>query len=98
MQMLAFISQTQTSSTGSEVRITNAVVFVKEQNNPHDQHAILVCQSDGPIGYLYRGKIQSMVNDWLDNGKQVCGYISFINKHHPDVNHDGLKIDIAFYE
>ena len=81
-----------------EVYITGAVVFAKEPNNPQDQRAILVCQSDGPIGYLYRGKIQSMVNDWLDSGKQVFGYISYINKSHPNANKDGIKIDVAFYK
>ena len=80
-----------------EAQITGAVVFAKEPNNPHDHNAVLVCQSIGPIGYLYRGNIQSMVNDWLDSGKQVFGYISYLNKSHPNINKDGIKIDIAFY-
>lgn len=81
-----------------EAELLGVVVFAKEPNNPYDQRAILVAQSIGPVGYLYRGRIQNMVNDWLDKGKQVFGYISYLNMYQENVNKDGLKIDIVFYE
>lgn len=73
------------------------VVFFQEPNNQYDNRAVAVCQSQGPIGYLYRGKNQDMANYWLDNGKKVIGYISYFDPTRPDANKNGLKIDIAFY-
>lgn len=74
-----------------------SVVLWQDSSNPYDNRAVAVCQSNGPIGYLYRGKIQDIVNDWLDDGRRVFGYISYIDPARPDADKNGLKIDIVFY-
>lgn len=74
-----------------------AVALFQEPGNVYDNKAVAVCQSRGPIGYLYRGKIQDFANDWLGKGGKIYGYISYIDPSRPDANKNGLKIDIAFY-
>ena len=83
-------------SSPEAVPLGNVVCF-QDPGNKYDNKAVAVCQSCGPIGYLYRGKIQDMANDWMDNGKKVIGFISYFDPTRPDANKNGLKIDIAFY-
>ncbi len=84
-------------SSSPEAIPLQGVALFQDSNNVYDNKAVAVCQSCGPIAYLYRGKIQDMANDWLGSGRKVYGYISYIDPSRPDANKNGLKIDIVFY-
>ena len=84
------------SSSPEAIQLQGVALF-QDPNNVYDNKAVAVCQSCGPIAYLYRGKIQDMANDWLGSGRKVYGYISYIDTSRPDANKNGLKIDIYFY-
>ena len=44
------------------------IYLIQEPDNPYDENAVLVCgEDDRKLGYLYRGKMQRMVNDYLEN-------------------------------
>ena len=45
-----------------------SIQFVKEPENKYDSNAVCAVYKGKRVGYLYRGKLQSMVNDWLDRG------------------------------
>ena len=75
-----------------ELSAGDTVTFQKEPDNQYDENAILVFHQSGPIGYLKRGTIQSMVNDWIDENKSVVAKIHSINPYEYKI-----FIDMAFY-
>lgn len=83
--------------SGSEIVPPNAVELCQDPYNPYDNKAVAVCQRGETIGYLYRGKIQAMANDWIDRCQGIECYISFVDASRYDADKNGLKIDIAFY-
>lgn len=74
----------------------NRVIFVQEPKNPHDKNAVLLmfAPQRAPIGYLRRGKIQDMVNDYIKHGDKVVARVSFY-RFNPVPE---MKIDIAFFK
>ena len=74
------------------------VTFRQEPENKYDSQAVAVVIGRKRIGYLYRGRLQDMANDWIDRGDSVSGRISSISPYSYDVKKDGIKIDLYFYE
>lgn len=68
------------------------VSFVQEPQNTYDSHAIKVVLGGKRIGYLYRGVIQDMANDFINAGLPYVACISGLN---PDTNE--IYLFIAFY-
>lgn len=54
---------------GKEIR------FVKEPNNPYDEHAIKIFLDDKDIGYVHRGQTQNMINGWKKKGEPIKAFI-----------------------
>lgn len=52
--------------------------FVQEPTNEYDNKAIAVYLNKTKIGYVYRGKIQDMLNDWISRKDIYYGYINKI--------------------
>lgn len=50
--------------------------FVQETDNPHDNNAIAIYFDDVKLGYVFRGNIQDMLNDWILHGHYFFGYIN----------------------
>lgn len=78
---------------GTEVG--NRIVFVQEKNNEYDPNAVLLLlvPQKRKLGYLYGGKLQQMVNDYLNRGDKVTARISQITSM-PAQN---VLIDMVFY-
>lgn len=73
----------------------NRVIFYQEPNNPYDNKAVLLMfvPQKKPFGYLHRGKIQDMVNEYIRRDDKVVARVSYYQfKPQPK-----MKIDIAFF-
>lgn len=77
------------------INIGDRVVFVQEKDNEYDENAVLllVVPQKRKLGYLYGGKLQQMVNDYLNRGDKVTARISQINNNSVDL----VCIDMVFY-
>lgn len=53
-----------------------AITFKQEPSNPHDKNAVAVYLENKKIGYVYRGKIQDMINDFIKRGDLILGYLN----------------------
>lgn len=69
------------------------VRFIQEKDNPHDSAAVAIYLNDHKIGYIYRGGIQDMTNDWIERNHFFIGYI---NKY--SVAEKKATIKIGFYK
>lgn len=70
-----------------------ALTFKQEPENPHDEKAVAVYLNDIKIGYIYRGLIQDMFNDYTNRGWIVMGYL---NKY--SVAEEKATYKIGFYK
>lgn len=52
------------------------VEFVKEPANQYDKNAVAVHLNGAKIGYVFKGTVQDMINDYLRRGWKVAGYIN----------------------
>lgn len=67
--------------------------FVQEPENEYDAKAVAIYTIVGEkVGYLYKGKLQDMANDYLRMGFPVWGAISSI-----DTDENKYQICVAFY-
>ncbi len=69
------------------------VTFVQETNNTYDSAAVAIYLNDHKLGYIYRGGIQDMINDWI---KRKHFFIGYINKY--SVANKSATIKIGFYK
>lgn len=69
------------------------LIFKQEPENPHDEKAVAVYLNSTKIGYIYRGTIQDMFNDYTKRGWIVFGYL---NKY--SVNNNKATYKIGFYK
>lgn len=74
-----------------------SLTFKQEPSNKYDPRSVAVRLKGKRIGYLYRGKLRDMVNDWLERGDKVRGRISLIHYGAKDKSKYGVRIDIDFY-
>lgn len=70
-----------------------SVDFVQEPENQYDNHAVRVMQYGIKLGYLHRGKIQDLTNNYLKKGNKIIGFVSQL-----DYQNGVISIDIAYYE
>lgn len=73
----------------------DTLYVAKEPTNPHDDRAVILshCPTGEKLGYLYRGKLQEMANDFLSRlGDFVIGRVYDID----DLSRS-VWIDLAFY-
>ncbi len=69
------------------------IAFIAEPENPYDSSAISILLDGEKIGYVYRGKVQDMINDWLKRNDYFIGHI---NKYSIENNKATYKI--GFYK
>lgn len=79
-----------------DVKIGNRVAFIQEKNNEADPKAVLLIfvPQRKRFGYLFRGKMQDMVNDYLNRGNKVVARLSHLSFK----PYKTVKIDIAFFK
>lgn len=56
-----------------------SVKFVIEPQNNYDPNAIYAESGGIKLGYLYRGKLQDMTNDFIRQGNPITSHITLIN-------------------
>lgn len=69
------------------------ISFISEPDNIYDSSAVSILLDGKKIGYVYRGKVQDMINDWLKRNDYFTGYI---NKYSIENNNATYKI--GFYK
>lgn len=77
----------------SSIGLYDDLVFKQEPENSYDNKAVAVYHNYKKIGYLYKGKMQDMANDFIARGDKVTGFISGI--HAPSGK---IKMHVAFYK
>ena len=77
------------------INIGDRVVFVQEKDNEYDENAVLllVVPQKKRLGYLRRGKLQDMANDYLSRGDKISARVSLIYKD----PFPSVYIDMVFY-
>lgn len=69
------------------------LTFSPEPENEYDNKAVAIFLDEAKVGYVYKGKIQDMLNDWIKRNDFFRGYINKINKPENFVTYK-----IAFYK
>lgn len=60
----------------SLIEVGKCISLQTEPSNPYDKNAVAVYRMNVKVGYLYRGKLQDMANDYLHRYEdEVFGYI-----------------------
>lgn len=85
---LAFADTSVLTGNGGKV-----ITFKQEPENEYDKNAVAVYLNDIKVGYLYRGKTQDMVNDWIRRNNPFWGYVNKI-----DTVNNKATIKIGFYK
>lgn len=69
------------------------ITFCQEPENQYDTNAIAIYLCNEKIGYVYRGRIQDMINDWIKRNHLFCGHI---NKY--SITNNSASYKIGFYK
>lgn len=86
-ESLAFANTSVLTGNGGKV-----ITFKQEPDNEYDKNAVAVYLNDTKVGYLYRGRTQEMVNDWISRDMPFWGYVNKI-----DTANNKATIKIGFY-
>ena len=66
----------------TKLQIGMEVELKQEPNNQYDNKAIAILANDEKIGYMYKGKLKDMANDFINDMKSyVFGYITEIKNN-----------------
>lgn len=77
----------------SQLHIHDEITFAKEPTNAYDSNAVAVFDKarNIKVGYLYKGSLQDMVNDFISGGHPIRSRIT-------DITPEGkIQIEAAFY-
>ena len=89
-------------SAAEGIEYAQVAILEREPDNKFDPGAVAVyARCSGSlvkIGYLYRGRIQNMANDWLKSDAPIFCQFSRADKQDANASKDGFKINIAFYK
>lgn len=79
-----------------DIKIGNKVVLIQEPSNEVDNKAVLLIfvPQRRKFGYLFRGKLQDMANDYINRGDKIVARLSYL-QFKP---YKTVKIDIAFFK
>lgn len=69
----------------------NPVELVQEPENNYDNKAIMVLYNDEKIGYIFKGKLQGMINDFINRGDDVSAELS-------KADDNGVYINIEMFK
>jgi len=68
------------------------VELIQEPTNKHDKNAVMIMANGVKFGYVYKGKLQDMVNDFINSDYPIFSCVTTIN---PTDNI--IKIFLGFY-
>lgn len=77
-----------------EAMLNNKLYFAQEPTNIHDNKAvaIILIPQRKKLGYLYRGKLQDMANDYIRRGDKIKARITYVNHSTKEV-----KMSLSFF-
>lgn len=75
-----------------KIELRDKIRFKQESTNKYDENAITINVNDYKLGYVYKGKMQDMINDYLNKNYRIFATISKINEVE-----NSIKYDIDFY-
>lgn len=69
------------------------VFFIREDDNVYDERAILAFSETGkPLGYIYRGGMQDMIHDFMDEGLPIISVLESV-----DSSSRNVSLSVFFY-
>lgn len=72
------------------VKVGDYLNLVQEPENPYDHRAVRVETLSGrKLGYMYRGKLQDMANDFIDRGDEITVTVDWVSS-------DALTFSVVF--
>lgn len=79
-----------------DIKIGNRIVLIQEPTNEADSKAVMLMfvPQRKKLGYLYRGEMQDMANEYINNGDKVVARLSYLQFKPCKV----VKIDLAFFQ
>ncbi len=78
--------------------VEGAIVSLRQEpENTYDHRAVAVVIGRKRIGYLFKGKLQDMANDWLDRGDAVSGRVVRVDPEAYDAKMNAVRINLYFY-
>lgn len=79
----------------NESKLNNKLYFIQEHSNRYDNKAIaiILIPQKKKLGYLYRGKLQDMANDYIRRDDKIKASITYINYSKKQV-----KISLSFFQ
>lgn len=69
------------------------IKFELDPTNQHDDKAIKILCNDIFLGYVYKGKEQDMIHDWIKKSQPIYAVVTSIDKEN-----NNIKFYIAFYK
>ena len=89
--LLAYVQKT--APDYSKLRLCDEVSLKLEPENSYDPGAVAVYKGDMKIGYLFRGKLQQMVRDWIERIDTIYAAICDL-----DDSESVIKLILGFYQ
>lgn len=77
------------------IKFDRRIELIQEPDNEYDSGAIKVMQNGNFIGYMYRGTLQNMINDWIELGLPVDAEMSQYSKSNKTA-HINLKFPYKY--
>ena len=77
----------------SSLHVGDMVFIRQDKDNPYDQNAVSIIFDSKKLGYLYKGRLQDMANDWINKDLEMWSYISLV-----DIPNKKINIAIGFYK
>lgn len=74
------------------IQVGSIIKLQQEPLNQYDNKAVMLKIGTTKIGYMYRGKLQDMANDFLNRHKSIVAYVSKI-----DTISNEIFMNIGFY-
>ena len=74
------------------IQVGSIIKLQQEPLNQYDNKAVMLKIGTTKIGYMYRGKLQDMANDFLNRHKSIVAYVSKI-----DTVSNEIFMNIGFY-
>ena len=75
--------------------VGSKVIFLQEKDNKYDENAVLLMlvPQKKKLGYLRRGKLQDMANDYLNRGDKITARVSTLFRSQTPA----VYVDMVFY-
>lgn len=79
-----------------DIEIGNRIVLIQEPTNEADSKAVMLLfvPQRKKLGYLYRGELQDMANEYINRGDKIVACLSYLKFKPCKV----VKINLAFFQ